>query len=121
MNRQQAKELLSIIQAFAEGKTIQYYYTTPTPHWEDVLPNQTVDFNSDASKYRPFKNQNECWEEMLKHKPFGWIKDIISNHNVIHIQKEGITTHNGISNVNFSFRNAFNVKFADGTPFGIKE
>ena len=55
---------------------------------------------------------------MLTHKPFGWI---ISNHNVIHIQKEGITTHNGISNVNFSFRNAFNVKFADGTPFGIKE
>lgn len=58
---------------------------------------------------------------MQKHKPFGWIKDIISSHNVIHIQKEGITTHNGTSNVNFSFRNAFNMKFADGTPFGIKE
>ena len=74
MTREQTKELLPIMQAFAEGKTIQYYYTTPTPHWEDVLPNQTVDFNSDASKYRikpepkyrPFKNQNECWEEMLK-------------------------------------------------------
>lgn len=52
MKRQQAKELLPIIQAFAEGKTIQYYYTKPTPHWEDVLPNQNVDFINHPSKYR---------------------------------------------------------------------
>lgn len=128
MKRQQAKELLPIIKAFAEGKTIQYY-TNLTPHWVDIDPDEDVKFSDYPSnyrikpepKYRPFKNQNECWEEMQKHKPFGWIKDIISNHNVIHIQKEGITTHNGTSNVNFSFRNAFNMKFADGTPFGIKE
>lgn len=129
MTREQTKELLPIMQAFSEGKTIQYYYITPTPHWEDVLPNQTVDFNSDASKYRikpepkyrPFKNQNECWEEMLKHQPFGWIKNIMGIHNIIHIQEDTITTHNGTSNVTFSFKSAFNMKFADGTPFGIKE
>ena len=127
MNRQQAKELLPIIKAYAEGRTVQYYYEGEG--WVDVKPNEVADFSDNPSKYRiktgpkyrPFKNQNECWEEMQKHKPFGWIKDIISNHNVIHIQKEGITTHNGTSNVNFSFRNAFNMKFADGTPFGIKE
>lgn len=78
MNRQEAKELLPIIQAFAEGKTIQYY-TNLAPHWVDIDPDGAANFSSHPSKYRikpepkyrPFKNQNECWEEMLKHQPFG--------------------------------------------------
>lgn len=124
MTREQTKELLPIMQAFAEGKTIEFrtnsiskWIETTTPKF-DLLHEYRI---KPEPKYRPFKNQNECWQEMQKHKPFGWIKDIIDNHNVIHIQKEGITTHNGTSNVNFSFRSAFNMKFADGTPFGIKE
>lgn len=126
MKKQQAKEMWPIMQAFAEGKTIQYHYGN---NWIDVDPDGAVDFSNNPSKYRiksepkyrPFKNQNECWKEMQKHQPFGWIKTITGNHNVIHIQKDGITTHNGTSNVNFSFRGAFNMKFADGTPFGIKD
>lgn len=124
MNRQEAKELLPIMQAFVEGKTIEFrtnsiskWIETTTPKF-DLLHEYRI---KPEPKYRPFANIKECWEEMQKHKPFGWIKDIIGNHNVIHIQKEGITTHNGTSNVNFSFRNAFNMKFADDTPFGIKE
>lgn len=58
---------------------------------------------------------------MLKHQPFGWIKNIMGIYNIIHIQEDTITTHNGTSNVTFSFKSAFNMKFADGTPFGIKE
>ena len=27
------------------------------------------------TKYRPFKDAEECFEEMKKHQPFGWIKD----------------------------------------------
>lgn len=26
-----------------------------------------------TEKYRPFKGIEECWEEMMKHEPFGWI------------------------------------------------
>lgn len=52
MKRQQAKELLPIIKAFAEGKTIQYY-TNLTPHWIDIDPDRAVNF-SDASS----QNQN---------------------------------------------------------------
>lgn len=126
MKRQQAKELLPIISAFAEGKRIQYYYGD---NWVDIRPDTAVDFSDNPSnyrikpepKYRPFKNQNECWEEMQKHKPIGWIKNTMGIHNIIHIQENTITTHNGTSNVVFSFKNAFNMKFADGTPFGIKE
>lgn len=126
MNRQQAKELLPIISAFAEGETIQV--KGPDNRWYDSdRKGCKLKFDSDPQmyrikpKYRPFKNQNECWEEMQKHKPIGWIKNTMGIHNIIHIQENTITTHNGTSNVVFSFKNAFNMKFADGTPFGIKE
>jgi hypothetical protein len=79
MNRQQAKELPPIIQAFAEGKTIQVQ--------EDInwcYLGNNADFNLSPQryriktepKYRPFENKEECWQEMLKHQPFGWTKSI---------------------------------------------
>lgn len=77
MNRQQAKELLPIIQAFAEGKVIQFRtnniskwieITTPT---FDLLHEYRI---KPEPKYRPFVDKEECWQEMLKHQPFGWIK-----------------------------------------------
>lgn len=96
MTRQEAKELLDIIQAFTESKI------KPEP------------------KYRPFKNKEECWEEMQKHQPFGWIKSGKLLMNIISIGA-GITVHTGISNCGYSFKSAFSLRFADGTPFGIKE
>lgn len=72
------------------------------------------------TKYRPFKNKEECWEEMQKHQPFGWIKSGKLLMNIISIGA-GITVHNGISNCGYSFKSAFSLRFADGTPFGIKE
>lgn len=81
MNRQQAKELLPIIQAFAQGKTIQY--RRGDVDWVDVAPYGVLSFTDDTSKYRiksqqkyrPFNDAEECWQEMLKHQPFGWLKD----------------------------------------------
>lgn len=79
MNKQQAKKLLPIIQAFAEGKQIQYFHKGSTPQWIDVSSDESVEFSDHFSryrikpepKYRPFADQEECWQEMLKHKPFG--------------------------------------------------
>lgn len=72
MNRQQAKELLPIIQAFAQGKTIQY--RCGDVNWIDVAPYGVLSFTEDISKYRikpqqnyrPFNDAEECWKEMLK-------------------------------------------------------
>lgn len=79
MTREQAKELLPIIQAFAEGKTIQV--KGPDNRWYDYEgENCKLKFDSRVQdycikpKYRPFKNAEECWQEMQKHNPFGWIK-----------------------------------------------
>ena len=68
-------------------------------------------------KYRPFKDAKECWNEMLKHQPFGWtlgIKYIL----VSSISNTYIWTNENY----YTFTEAFSIyKFADGTPFGIKE
>nr|DAO34870.1 MAG TPA: hypothetical protein [Crassvirales sp.] len=128
MNRQQAKELLPIIQAFAEGKTIQYQYqyTHPTPQWRDVLPGESVGFSSHSSRYRikpkptyrPFKNKEECWEEMQKHQPFGWVK---YKDAIISIIAQLSLSHVFVGK-NYTFKEAKDeFTFADGTPFGIKE
>ena len=75
MNREQAKKILPIIQAFAEDKKIQAYNPL-TKEWYDKY--ESIDFNSESpkyrikpeTKYRPFKDAEECFEEMKKHQPF---------------------------------------------------
>ena len=78
MTREEAKEYLPIMQAFAEGKTIQYL--DDRGFWNDIKTCVSFDYNISCYrikpeiKYRPFKSQEECWNEMLKHQPFGWVK-----------------------------------------------
>ena len=71
------------------------------------------------SKYRPFKNKEECWQEMQKHQPFAWVKEKHSDRYSL------ITEVNGLSiKVKEGCLFTDSVKyytFADGTPFGVKE
>lgn len=123
MNRQQAKELLPIIEAFAAGEIIQV--KGPDNRWYDSdRKDCKLKFDSDPQmyrikpKYRPFVDKEECWQEMLKHQPFGWIKykevtkSLITEVSSIGIKADKI----------YYFQEAEEVfTFADGTPFGIKE
>ena len=126
MNRQEAKKLLPIIQAFAEGKTIQIKRQGEEYYYDSTDDN--LDFNLDyydyriklEPKYRPFANAEECWKEMQKHQPFGWLKNGNLLFNIISIGA-GITVHNTISDCRYGFKHAFSLTFADGTPFGTKE
>lgn len=123
MTREEAKELLPIIQAFAEGKTIQV--KGPDNRWYDYEgKNCKLNFDSRVQdyyikpEYRPFKNANECWQEMQKHNPFGWIK--VKNSNcykfLTAVQNIGI-----YSVGRCAYETGFkNFTFADGTPFGVK-
>lgn len=128
MNREQAKELLPIIQAFAEGKTIQV--KGPDNRWYDYK-NKTckLNFNSDPQsycikpepKYRPFKDAEECWQEMLKHKPFGWLKSK-TNKNYSFILDVDEDSCHFVGDESWSFADLLETEtFADGTPFGIKK
>ena len=77
--------------------------------------------------YRPFENKEECWQEMLKHQPFGWLKAKDSRSprligNIyLNIDEEVyiVWAYNGV--VNSASDAFYNYTFADGTPFGIKE
>lgn len=125
MNKQQAKELLPIIQAFAEGKVIQFrtnniskWIETTTPTF-DLLHEYRI---KPEPKYRPFRNKEECWNEMLKHQPFGWVKHTSSNeyfYSILEVIDGGCIFVYGPM-VPFDEVYEFNT-FADGTPFGIKE
>ena len=126
MTREEAKKLLPFIQAFSEGKTIQSKCITDEMPlwWDDNNPTFKIDdFDyriKPEPRYRPFNNARECWEEMQKHQPFGWLKSGKLLMYIISIG-EGITVHNRISNCGYSFKSAVSLTFADGTPFGIIE
>ena len=76
MNRKEAAVLLPIIQAYAEGETIQSRCIKgDTSLWYDEEdPSFDEDFEyriKPEPKFCPFKNAEECWTEMKKHQPFG--------------------------------------------------
>ena len=132
MNREQAKKLLPIIQAFAEGKTIEIRSNSkynPGEWIETATP--TFDIKSHeyrikpGPKYRPFNDAEECWQEMLKHQPFGWIKDKQDGSYVLITNVNDDEDSGGMSinsNGGWNFVGLMdNYTFADGTPFGIKE
>lgn len=131
MTREEAKEMLPIMQAFAEGKNIQFL---SDGEWHDI--NQ-ADFTcypdkyriKPEPKYRPFKSQEECWNEMLKHNPFGWLKSKkygrlrcigeVSWSDKFKTVNITLSTSESLSRSSDSVLDEYT--FADGTPFGIKE
>ena len=135
MTREEAKVLLPIIQAFAEGKVIECR-TKPSAlskSWQDMNGwtemkeieywNNTEYRIKPESKYRPFKDAEECCEEMLKHQPFGVVKDKYFANYQTHRAFTCLTTKGcyfrGYEDETFesSFKNLL---FADGNPFGVK-
>lgn len=133
MNRKEAAELLPIIQAFAEGKDIEYRSKEFNEDWKKVTQIPALSFKSfeyrikPEPSYRPFANAEECWQEMLKHQPFGYIYFASEKlyHNIMMLAPEQGAHEAYIRIGNSTVRGleeAFRVcTFADGTPFGIKE
>ena len=127
MTREEARHAAEVMMAYAEGKEIelngrsscgcQMWEETsdPTFNWYDFMYRTKT-----KPKYRPFKTREECLEEMMKHQPFGWVKEISS---------EMLYLINGISDMSIvimedisSFEEAMNIyDFKDGAPFGVKE
>ena len=129
MTREEAKKLLPIIQAFSEGKTIQSRCITGETSlwWDDNNPTFEIDdFDyriKPEPKYRSFRNAEECWNEMKKHKPFGWIKCKEGYFNIVYVNNfyVGLADNDG-SRILLASKNSYQDNtFADGTPFGILE
>ena len=127
MTREDAKELLPIIQAFAAGKQIQDAIEGLTD-WVDTdeinleYEGQKIKHRiKPEQKYRPFKTKEECWNEMMKHQPFGWLKDTDTGGYIIiselYDEDIEISGNNGWDYVGLMTC----YTFSDGTPFGVKE
>ena len=129
MTREEAKELLPIIQAFADGKKLEFLNKDNI--WEECeeplfcSAPKLYRINQEP-KYRPFKTKEECWLEMQKHQPFGWLKAkesksvaLIGN---VYMDKEVWIVWTTNEKDLYSASEIFNnYVFADGTPFGVKE
>lgn len=131
ITRENVKELLPIFKAYAEGKTIEVknfkgeWLECDEPYFDSSPSNYRIK----EIKYRPFKSQKECWEEMLKHQPFGWVNDECKYVHIVCVYKNQIEfspdqddddiLHSCIMTFSDVLEQGYT--FADGTPFGIKE
>lgn len=133
MTREEAKKIAEAMMAYAEGKNMEF------SRWgaEDWRPCDNPSFQCNIyryrvqpePKYRPFKNAEECWQEMQKHQPFGWITlqcgqnpeskafIIKLTDNCFYFVGDGSGICHNL--YNYEFDKHFWL-FADGTPFGIK-
>ena len=134
MTREEAKRRAELYSALAEGKTIQIL--NMEGNWVDVevkklnyIP-ETLKFRiKPEPKYRPLESQEECWNEMLKHQPFGFVKSKVKGyfHHIGLVQwsselEDVMVTFATSEQLARSSRSLFeDFIFADGTPFGIKE
>lgn len=130
------KNHIATMQAYTDGKQIQYFDEN-TREWEDILAPSWLRGISyrvkPEPKYRPFKDADECWQEMLKHQPFGWVKTIANIpelHNISAIFPSaefpvllGIDLEEGEAReYSLKLSEMYDLyTFADGAPFGVKE
>ena len=127
MDRNQAKKLLPVIQAYAKGKVIQ---VKDNNNWKDVDNNHNCVFLPDSyeyrikpeSEYRPFKDAEECWAEMQKHQPFGWLECVGCRYNIVSVSDIDVSMANVSGDIlTLRFCEVMETDtFADGTPFGVK-
>jgi len=112
------KEIIEVVQAHSEGEQIQFRdFNIPT--WTDCIDNEPV-WNFGATEYRvkpeskihPYKDRDECWNDMQNHQPFGWIKHKHHGNYFCLVAMESCT----------HFEDLFKKYiYVDGSPFGIVE
>lgn len=126
MTREEIKKMLPILQAFADGKTIESRCIKGDKSlwYDDEDPSFDNDFEyriKPEPRYRSFKDAEECWNEMQKHQPFGWVNYNGYRVNIAAVMGSAITFVNNKGYTLF-FQQAFEgCTFIDKQPFGIKE
>ena len=125
MKRTYTAEYIKVMQAYVEGKQIQYkddevWIDIDDPDWD--WHNWEYRIKPEPN-YRPFRDSEECWQEMQKHRPFGWIKNKNNGHYamITKVNADFDKKHIAISGINIwtLSETMCDYTFADGEPFGI--
>lgn len=131
MTREEIKKAAEVMLAYVDGKKIECGCSSGL--WVEVDPPA---FNwaennyriKPEPKYRPFRTQEECWNEMHKHPDFGWIvaknkKELVQIGRILVSRLDNVMITLSIDEGhNFNSSYYFNhYRFTDGEPFGIKE
>lgn len=133
MDRNQAKEFFPILQAYAEGKVIETRTDPSTLKRKDTPKDWTemkeIEYWNNTEyrikpevKFRPFANVEECWTEMKKHQPFGWVSGDNLFYNIVSVSNIDVSMANVSGDIvilNFSDVME-DYTFADGATFGVK-
>ena len=134
MNREEARKAAEVMLAYANGKEIEWKDRSGRRNNGKWVLNKLVHFNWENNdyriksepKYRPFKDAEECWQEMQKHTPFGWIQDKDNSsfkQYILSVDREGVMISDyddGTVLLKYESLLGF-CTFVDGTLFGIKE
>ena len=89
--------------------------------YKEITAEEILSLEVTEPSYRPFKSQDECWNEMQKHQPFGWLINNLSG-SYVHPILYCLTLFMFDKDFTDTFDAAFkHYTFADGAPFGIKE
>lgn len=130
--KREIQRLFPIFEAIKEGKTIQWL---DMGLWRDIdgddegffldtLIGKTDGYRiKPEPKYRPFANAEECWAEMQKHQPFGWVKSKDGSTINKFMFIDSLTNDEVTIRTSVRFTYSELVKyyiFADGVPFGVK-
>ena len=130
MTREEAKEFYPFLQAFAEGRVIECRTKPSTVKGTDIPNDWTemkeIEFWNNTEyrvkpeqKYRPFSDAKECWQEMQKHQPFGWVKSTLFKD--LALVKRVTTLYVEINRDIIDYKDALEkFTFADDTNFGVK-
>lgn len=124
MTKEEVKKMLPVLQAFAEGKTIEsrcikgdksLWYDDEDPSFDNDLEYRI----KPQTNYRQFKDAEECWQEMQKHQPFGWVKSTLFKD--LALVKRVTTLYVEINRDIIDYKDALDkFTFTDDTPFGVK-
>lgn len=127
MNKDIVKKITEIVQAYLDGKEIEFH----SPILNEWKPASMTNISSliknvdnyrikPKVKYRPFKNLKECLEEMQAHFPYGWIKTDNNVHHLITLLDEDRILIGNQEN-SWTYEGIFECfTFMDGKPFGVR-
>lgn len=136
MTKEETRKFAEVMLAWADGEEIEFrqredeggvWNAIQKPSWDWILNEYRI---KSKPGYRPFANQDECWNEMQKHQPFGWVKSIDKDdcwgffEHISYLDRRVCAIGAGSceDGVCESYEVYFNeYVFVDGSPFGVKE